>query len=147
MKFDLAPNANDELITRSEGVVGRYIRVADRSKGRRHLPAKEGVAINRKQTAQGSANHQLEVCRRGNALIRQRLSLLQRVQLGGGTIQPTEIAEFRNPAIHALGLQSRILTQQWTGGNTCASIGARWIGLLASSLPWILLLTYATSID
>ncbi len=40
VEIDLSPNANDKLITWSEYVVGSYIRIADRGKGRRHLLAK-----------------------------------------------------------------------------------------------------------
>src|ERR1700691_1329585 len=82
VEINLPPNANDELIAWSEDVVGSHIGVADRSKGRRHLQAEERVAVNRKQTAQRSANQQLEISGSGNARICQGPCLLQGLQLG-----------------------------------------------------------------
>ncbi len=62
VEIDLPPDANDQLIPRSEDVIGRDIHFAQRSKGRWHL-AKEAVAIDRKQCAQGAPHQQLEIRR------------------------------------------------------------------------------------
>ncbi len=55
IEIDLSPNANHQLITRSEDVVRSDIHLPQRCKGRRHL-AKEAVTINRKESAQRAAD-------------------------------------------------------------------------------------------
>jgi hypothetical protein len=51
VEIDLPPNANNQLIARSEYVVGGNIYFSERSERRRNL-AKERVTVNRKQSSQ-----------------------------------------------------------------------------------------------
>ena len=53
IEIDLSPDANHQLITRAEDVVGSDIDLAQRGKGRGDL-AKETITVDRKQRAQGA---------------------------------------------------------------------------------------------
>ena len=80
IEIDLAPDANHQLVPRSENVVGSDIHLSQRSEGRRNQ-AKQAIPINRKKSAQRAANQKLEVCRSGRCSDCQQPRLLQRFQL------------------------------------------------------------------